>query len=150
MLGVIGGSGFYTFFGDDARTVSVDTPYGTPSAPITIGAVGGHEVAFLPRHGLKLEYSPHTVPYRANLWALRKLGVRRIFAPCAVGEPGILEVVSLLPRSYPGHCLLTEDEGRLLGEDDCPCGRKGKYFEVLGRLANAEIRGCSDTYAVPT
>lgn len=72
------------------------------------------------------------------------------FAPCAVGEPGILEVVSVLPRSYPGQCLLTEDEGRLLGEDDCPCGRKGKYFEVLGRLANAEIRGCSDTYAVPT
>jgi len=86
MLGVIGGSGFYTFFGDDSRTVSVDTPYGAPSAPITIGAVGGHEVAFLPRHGLKHQYSPHTVPYRANLWALRKLGVRRIFAPCAVGS----------------------------------------------------------------
>lgn len=70
------------------------------------------------------------------------------FAPCAVGEPGILETISLLPRSYPGHCLLTEDEGALLGEDDCPCGRKGKYFKVMGRLANAEIRGCSDTYAV--
>lgn len=70
------------------------------------------------------------------------------FSPCATGEPGILEVVSILPRSYPGHCLLTEDEGAILGEDDCPCGRKGKYFHVMGRLKNAEIRGCSDTYAV--
>lgn len=86
MLGVIGGSGFYTFFGDDAQSVSVDTPYGAPSAPITVGTVGGHEVAFLPRHGTKHEYSPHTVPYRANMWALRSLGVRRIFAPCAVGS----------------------------------------------------------------
>ena len=64
-----------------------------------------------------------------------------------VGERGIIEVVSLLPESYPGHVLLTEDEGVLLGEDDCPCGRKGKYFQVLGRLRNAELRGCSDTYA---
>ena len=86
MLGVVGGSGFYTFFGDDAQSVSVDTPYGAPSAPITVGTVGGHEVAFLPRHGTKHEYSPHTVPYRANMWALRSLGVRRIFAPCAVGS----------------------------------------------------------------
>ena len=68
--------------------------------------------------------------------------------PCAVNEAGILQVISTLPESYPGHSLLTEDEGVLLGEDDCPCGRKGKYFKVLGRLKNAEIRGCSDTYAV--
>ncbi|MEG0681772.1 MAG: acyl-protein synthetase [Eubacterium sp.] len=69
------------------------------------------------------------------------------FSPCAIGESGIIEVVSLLPKSYPGHCLLTEDEGVILGEDDCPCGRNGKYFNVYGRLKNAEIRGCSDTYA---
>lgn len=68
------------------------------------------------------------------------------FTPCNIGEKGILQVVSLLPESYPGHSLLTEDEGVVLGEDDCPCGRKGKYFKVLGRLKNAEIRGCSDTY----
>ncbi|MGV9797482.1 S-methyl-5'-thioadenosine phosphorylase [Mycobacterium sp. NPDC003449] len=86
MLGVIGGSGFYSFFGPDARTVSLDTPYGEPSAPVTVGAVGEHEVAFLPRHGVSHEYSPHTVPYRANMWALRAIGVRRIFAPCAVGS----------------------------------------------------------------
>ena len=64
-------------------------------------------------------------------------------------ETGIIEVVSLLPRSYPGHALLTEDEGVVLGEDDCKCGRQGKYFKVLGRIKNAEIRGCSDTYATP-
>ena len=58
-----------------------------------------------------------------------------------------MEVVSVLPESYPGHVLLTEDEGVLLGEDDCPCGLKGKYFKILGRIKNAEIRGCSDTYA---
>ena len=69
------------------------------------------------------------------------------FSPASVGERGILEVVSLLPESYPGHALLTEDEGVVLGEDDCPCGRKGKYFKVLGRLKHAELRGCSDTYA---
>jgi 5'-methylthioadenosine phosphorylase len=86
MLGVIGGSGFYSFFGPDARSVSLDTPYGAPSAPITVGTVDQHEVAFLPRHGVSHEFSPHTVPYRANMWALRALGVRRIFAPCAVGS----------------------------------------------------------------
>ncbi len=69
------------------------------------------------------------------------------FGVCAVGEPGIIQVVSAIPESYPGHSLLTEDEGILLGEDDCPCGRKGKYFKINGRLKNAEIRGCSDTYA---
>lgn len=66
---------------------------------------------------------------------------------CNFGEPGIIQVVSMLPESYPGHSLLTEDEGVILGEDDCPCGRLGKYFKVNGRLKNAEIRGCSDTYA---
>lgn len=64
-----------------------------------------------------------------------------------VGETGVIEVVSVLPKSYPGHVLLTEDEGVILGEDDCPCGRKGKHFHIHGRLKNAEIRGCSDTYA---
>ena len=69
------------------------------------------------------------------------------FSVADFGEKGIIEVVSLLPKSYPGHTLLTEDEGIVLGEDDCKCGRKGKYFNVIGRIKNAEIRGCSDTYA---
>lgn len=63
------------------------------------------------------------------------------------GKEGIIEVVSILPHSYPGNILLTEDLGTILGEDDCKCGRKGKYFEVKGRLAKAELRGCSDTHA---
>jgi phenylacetate-coenzyme A ligase PaaK-like adenylate-forming protein len=69
------------------------------------------------------------------------------FSVANIGERGIIEVVSILPKSYPGHALLTEDEGLILGEDDCPCGRLGKYFQILGRIKNAEIRGCSDTYA---
>jgi hypothetical protein len=69
------------------------------------------------------------------------------FSLAEIGEEGIIEVVSVLPESYPGHLLLTEDKGVILGEDDCPCGRKGKYFKIIGRLKNAEIRGCSDTYA---
>lgn len=68
------------------------------------------------------------------------------FSLAEKNEKGLIQVVSMLPRSYPGHSLLTEDEGVLLGEDDCPCGRKGKYFKILGRIQNAEIRGCSDTY----
>ena len=69
------------------------------------------------------------------------------FSECEVGEKGVIQVVSAIPESYPGHSLLTEDEGIILGEDDCPCGRKGKYFKIIGRMKSAEIRGCSDTYA---
>lgn len=69
------------------------------------------------------------------------------FSLCDIGEEGIIQTVSVLPRSYPGHSLLTEDKGVILGEDDCPCGRKGKYIKILGRIKSAELRGCSDTYA---
>jgi hypothetical protein len=68
------------------------------------------------------------------------------FEPLPHGQVGLVEVLSLIPRSYPGHALLTEDLGRIDGEDDCPCGRFGKYFSILGRVAKAETRGCSDTY----
>ncbi len=70
----------------------------------------------------------------------------RDFSICSHGEKGIIQVLSPLAHSYPGHSILTEDEGIILGEDDCPCGRKGKYFKVCGRIHQAEIRGCSDTY----
>ncbi len=69
------------------------------------------------------------------------------FTPCETGEWGLLALESILPKSYPGHKLMTEDWGRILGEDDCPCGRPGKYFEIKGRIKKAEIRGCSDTFA---
>lgn len=68
------------------------------------------------------------------------------FSIAKVGEPGLIELRSVLPTSYPGHVLLSEDEGEILGVDDCPCGRKGKYFKIHGRIKGAELRGCSDTY----
>ncbi|OLP58255.1 acyl-protein synthetase [Xaviernesmea oryzae] len=70
----------------------------------------------------------------------------RTFRCMEIGETGLIEVLSLLPRSYPGHALLTEDVGRIEGVDTCPCGRLGTYFSVAGRVAKAEVRGCSDTY----
>lgn len=89
-LAVIGGTGFYTFLDntdlDDPEHLEVETPYGKPSAPIAVGTVdGGRRVAFLPRHGEHHEFPAHKVNYRANLWALRSIGVRQILAPCAVG-----------------------------------------------------------------
>jgi phenylacetate-coenzyme A ligase PaaK-like adenylate-forming protein len=71
----------------------------------------------------------------------------RTWEPAAVGEPGVVEVLSLLPRSYPGHALLTEDTGTVHGVDDCPCGRMGSRFSFSGRVPKAEIRGCSDVIA---
>jgi 5'-methylthioadenosine phosphorylase len=83
-IGVFGGSGFYEFLAD-AQEVEVDTPYGKPSAPVTVGEIGGARVAFLPRHGRKHELPPHRIPYRANLWVMRELGVRRLIGPNASG-----------------------------------------------------------------
>ncbi len=100
-VGVFGGSGFYSFL-DDVDTVTLDTPYGAPSAPVTIGDVGGRRVAFLPRHGRRHELPPHRIPYRANVWAMRELGVRSIVGPCAAGSlqkhihPGELVVIDQL------------------------------------------------------
>jgi 5'-methylthioadenosine phosphorylase len=76
-IGVFGGSGFYSFL-EDVETVEVATPYGRPSAPLTIGEVWGKRVAFLPRHGLEHELPPAQIPYRANVWAMKELGVRRM------------------------------------------------------------------------
>ena len=83
-IGVVGGSGF-TGLLEDVRTVDVETPFGSPSGPIALGELEGQRVAFLPRHGPGHELPPHRIPYRANLWALRELGVRRIVGPCASG-----------------------------------------------------------------
>ena len=68
------------------------------------------------------------------------------FQPLPVGEEGVIQVISMLPLSYPGHSLLTEDLGVIVGRDDCVCGRIGTYFLVQGRMKDAEIRGCSDSY----
>ncbi len=89
-IGVIGGSGFYRFL-DDPEELAVQTPYGPPSARLAVGELAGRRVAFLARHGVAHELPAHRVNYRANLWALRSLGVRRVFGPCSVGslQPGI-------------------------------------------------------------
>lgn len=68
------------------------------------------------------------------------------WSPMEFNQEGVVEVLSILPYSYPGHVLLTEDTGTVYGEDDCGCGRLGKYFKISGRIPKAEIRGCSDTY----
>src|SRR2546429_5144176 len=83
-IGVVGGSGFYEFL-SDAEEVKIDTPFGVPSDPVTVGVVGGRRVAFIPRHGKDHRYPPHRIPYRANMWALRALGVQQVVGPCAVG-----------------------------------------------------------------
>ena len=93
-IAVIGGTGFYSFLSPESTAHEVATPYGDPSAPISVGEIAGRRVAFLPRHGPGHRFPPHAINYRANIWALRSLGVRQIIAPCAVGglstdlEPG--------------------------------------------------------------
>jgi len=84
-LAVIGGSGLYALL-DDATDHVLETPYGPTSDPITIADVAGRRTAFLPRHGRSHQHPPHRIPYRANLWALKELGVTQILAPCAVGS----------------------------------------------------------------
>ena len=98
-VGVFGGSGLYDLL-DHVEERRVETPYGSPSAPIAIGEVGGRKVAFLPRHGKRHELPPHRVPYRANVWAMRELGVRRLIGPCASG--------GLQPGSRPGEFVVCD------------------------------------------
>lgn len=114
MIGVFGGSGFYSFL-DDVTEVAVDTPWGTPSAPVAIGMVGDQKVAFLARHGLHHGLPPSKVPYQANLWAMREVGVTRIYGPCAAG--------SLQPHIAPGDVVVCD---QLV---DRTWGRPDTFFE---------------------
>jgi len=98
-IGVFGGSGFYSFL-DDVREVTVDTPYGAPSGPVHVGEVEGRSVAFIPRHGPEHQFPPHVVNFRANVWAMRAVGVRRLFGPCAAG--------SLRPEIAPGDFVVCD------------------------------------------
>jgi 5'-methylthioadenosine phosphorylase len=97
MIGIFGGSGFYSFL-DDVQEMPLATPYGPPSAPVAIGRIDGTEVAFMPRHGPEHALPPHRINYRANIWAMREVGVRRIIGPCACGslrrelEPGMFVI----------------------------------------------------------
>jgi 5'-methylthioadenosine phosphorylase len=130
-IGVLGGSGFYAFL-DDAERLRVDTPYGPPSDDVVVGEVGGRTVAFLPRHGADHRFPPHLIPYRANLWALRSLGVRQVLAPCAVGGlrpelgPGTLAVPDQLVDRTSGRAQTFHDTGAVhvsFADPYCPAGR---------------------------
>lgn len=84
-IGVFGGSGFYNFL-EDIEEVRVDTPYGMPSDNLFIGKIGQHSVAFMPRHGRNHSIMPHLINYRANVWAMKSVGVERVISPCAAGS----------------------------------------------------------------
>lgn len=133
-IGIIGGSGFYTFL-DDPELIEVETPYGRPSAPLAIGTVGGQRVAFVPRHGEKHQFPPHLVNYRANLWALRSLGVRQVLGPCAVGSlktelgPGTFVVPDqVVDRTWGRAHTVYDVEGPVVhvsfADPYCPRGRQ--------------------------
>ena len=98
-VGVFGGSGFYSLL-KDVREIKVDTPYGPPSDSIMLATVAGKKVAFIPRHGRHHTLPPHKVPYRANVWAMRSLGVKAVISPCAVG--------SLQKHVEPGHFVVCD------------------------------------------
>lgn len=98
-IGIFGGSGFYSLF-DNAEEIEMDTPYGKPSDKITIGEIAGRKAAFLPRHGRGHKFAPHTIPYKANLWAFKELGVEKIIAPTAAG--------SLQPNIKPGEFVVCD------------------------------------------
>jgi 5'-methylthioadenosine phosphorylase len=130
---VIGGSGFYSWL-DDAHEIAVDTPFGPPSDPVVIGEVAGRRVAFLPRHGRDHRFPPHRVNYRANLWALRAVGVRQVLGPCAVGSmhealgPGSLVVPDqVIDRTWGRAHTLYDEIGPVahvgFADPYCPRGR---------------------------
>jgi len=113
-IGIFGGSGFYSLL-DNVEEVTVETPYGAPSDEIAIAEIGGKRVAFLPRHGKRHQYPPHLINYRANLWAMKSLGVQQIIGPCAAG--------SLQPNVKPGEFVVIDQFVNRTW------GRKDTFFE---------------------
>ena len=114
-IAVIGGSGFYELLAS-GEEIKVDTPFGAPSDTIVLGDVAGRRVAFVPRHGRDHRFPPHRIPYRANLWALRSLGVRQVLAPSAVG--------SLTPAVQPGTLVIPDQIV------DRTVGREQTYYDA--------------------
>ena len=127
-IGVIGGSGFYEFL-TDSEHVSITTPFGDPSDDVVIGELKGRRVAFLARHGQGHRFPPHRVNYRANLWALRSVGVRQVLAPCAVG--------SLKPEHGPGTIVVPDQVV------DRTWGRDHTVYDGIGPVVHV---GFSDPY----
>ncbi|HZU16394.1 MAG TPA: S-methyl-5'-thioadenosine phosphorylase [Candidatus Dormibacteraeota bacterium] len=120
-VGVFGGSGFYRFL-DEVEFVAVDTPYGPPSDRVALGELGGVRVAFLPRHGARHQLPPGAINYRANLWALKELGVSRVLAPAAAG--------SLQPQVKPGDFVICDQFV------DRTRGRADSFFSEGPRVAH--------------
>jgi 5'-methylthioadenosine phosphorylase len=125
-IGVFGGSGFYSLL-DDVREIKVDTPYGPPSDSFFLASVGGRGVAFLPRHGRRHTIPPHRINYRANVWAMRSLGVKAVIAPCAAG--------SLQVHVKPGDFVVCD---QLV---DRTRGRIDTFYDgpIVTHLSSAEI-----------
>ena len=142
-IGVIGGSGFYHLFGEEATEgMHISTPYGEPSDALTVGSVSGRTVAFLPRHASGHTIPPHRINYRANLWALDSIGVTRVIAPCAVG--------SLRPELAPGDVVICDqfidatkgkrDDTFFDGPEVAHLSAPRPYCPVLGSAAAAASR----------
>jgi 5'-methylthioadenosine phosphorylase len=125
-IGVFGGSGFYSLL-DDVREVKVDTPYGPPSDSFFLADVAGRAVAFLPRHGRRHTIPPHAINYRANVWAMRSLGVKAVISPCAAG--------SLQVHVKPGDFVVCD---QLV---DRTRGRIDTFYDgpIVTHLSSAEI-----------
>jgi 5'-methylthioadenosine phosphorylase len=125
-IGVFGGSGFYSLL-EDVREVKVDTPYGAPSDSFFLAAVAGRRVAFLPRHGRRHTIPPHRINYRANVWAMRSLGVKAVISPCAAG--------SLQPHVKPGDFVVCD---QFVDRTD---GRPHTFYDgpIVTHLSSAEI-----------
>jgi len=125
-IGVFGGSGFYSLL-EDVREVKVDTPYGPPSDSFFLAEVAGRAVAFLPRHGRRHTLPPHKVPYRANVWAMRSLGVTAVISPCAAG--------SLQAHVKPGDFVVCDQFV------DRTSGRDQTFFDgpIVTHVSSAEI-----------
>ena len=113
-IGVLGGSGFYSLL-ENAVELKIDTPFGAPSDKVMIGELGGKKVAFLPRHGRDHQHPPHMIPYCANIWAMKSLGVSRIIGPSAVG--------SLQRHIKPGDFVVCDQFV------DRTCGRKDTFYD---------------------
>ncbi len=113
-IGVFGGSGFYSFL-SDIEEMKIDTPFGPTSDHVFIGTIGAHKVAFMPRHGRDHSIAPHQVNYRANVWAMKRLGCKRVFSPCAAG--------SLQTAIKPGDFVICDQFV------DWTDGRKNTFFE---------------------
>lgn len=156
-VGVFGGSGFYEFL-DDVVDVPVHTPYGAPAAPVAVGRLGDRRVAFLPRHGVHHELPPHRVNFRANVWALRSLGVTRIFGPCAVGSltpsvrPGEFVVLDQLVDRTNGRSADTYFDGGVVGHvsfADPYCPELRAVASAAGRSVGVTVHDEGTVVVVP-